>query len=118
MAGAVASTSARVSSIASGREAAEKMRAIVPATCGAAMLVPLLTVSASRVRPSAVRTEEQAARIPPPGAASSGFGRPSRVGPTLLNGSKGPPGRRASYAPTAIVFRPLQIVFVLTVGSA
>jgi len=45
-----------------------------------------------------------------PGAASSGFCRPSAVGPRLENRAGDRSGRVASYAPTAIARKQLQIV--------
>jgi hypothetical protein len=55
-------------------------------TWGAAMLVPDLRVNSPGLRllPAGA---ERAASTSTPGATQSGFARPSRVGPTLLNGA-------------------------------
>ena len=59
--------------------------------------------------------EERAARITAPGAAISGFALPRRVGPALLKGTNCAVAALASYAATAIVFWPLQMVPVVVV---
>src|SRR3954468_15566199 len=70
----------------SGRH--ERNPAMTPDTCGAAALVPLCSAYVSAlvtprpVSPALVRTSPVAAeQIHSPGATTSGFGRPSRVGP-------------------------------------
>ncbi len=91
---ASAASRARISVLASGRGAASRHRATAPVTCGAAMLVPDLRVSSPGLRglPSGA---DRAASTSTPGATQSGFGRPSRVGPTLLNGATVRDGRVA-----------------------
>ena len=68
----------------SRRGAASNINATVPVTCGAAMLVPDMRVS-NGTSPLGSRGVERAASTETPGAQISGFNRPSRVGPTLLN---------------------------------
>src|SRR5580704_4887287 len=93
------------------------MRATVPVTCGAAMLVPVMRVHLETWSASFLGAE-RAANTETPGAHKSGFSRPSRVGPTLLKGPMECCESCALYAPTAIVRRPLQIVPVVDRGSA
>ena len=77
--------------------------ATMPATCGAAMLVPCRTIrlSGTPAPPRVIRDAEgkatsfeSAASITSPGAARSGFARPSRVGPSEL---------KALCAPTVLL---------------
>src|SRR2546425_12915508 len=98
------------------RGAAENMAAMHPATWGAAMLVPDIRVN-SGVPARGSRGAERAARTNTPGAQRSGFWRPSRVGPELLNEASSRSRECALYAPTAIVRKPLQIVPVVLVGT-
>ena len=84
---------ARVSCTSSGRPAASNMSAIVPHTWGAAILVPLFDVYPAPAR--SFGDAERAARTWTPGATSSGFTRPSRVGPALENR---PSARSSSWA--------------------
>src|SRR5580765_489378 len=103
----------RISWIVSGRRAASYISATVPETHGAAMLVPDFTVrrGSSPIQPP--RGRERAARMWKPGAAISGFRRPSAVGPRLVNTAGGRSGWVASYAPTATARYELQIVLVV-----
>ena len=64
---------------------------------------------------------DEAAITSCPGAESSGFFRPSRVGPALENQERGRAVLWASYEPTTIVFCPQEIdpmVWVLSSGCS
>src|SRR5688572_7831249 len=98
------------------RPAAANINATVPDTHGAAMLVPDFTHSFDSPRQPA-RGVERAARMRYPGAASSGFWRPSAVGPRLVNRVGGRFGVLA-YAPTAMARKQLQIVLVVNSDEA
>src|ERR1700677_99724 len=63
------------------------------------------------------RSAEREDSTSTPGAIRSGLVRPSRVGPALLNGAIGRSAECASYAPTPMLRRPLQIVPVVESGS-
>src|ERR1043166_3010223 len=81
------------------------------------MLVPDMRVSnpGLSVIP---RAAERAASMFTPGAQRSGLTRPSRVGPALLKCAIGRSALCGSYAPTAIVRKPLQIVAVVEALTA
>ena len=81
-----------------------------PVTAGAAMLVPDF-----RVTPDPVR--ERAARTACPGAESSGFSRPSRVGPLLEKLERGMLLLCASNDPTTIECDPVEIDPRVWVGT-
>src|SRR3954451_11930220 len=74
----------------------DRTSAIAPVTCGAAMLVPSFTTTSVAVPP-------RAAQIATPGAATSGFSRLSRVGPSDENGPTRI-GLAGSIAPTVITY--------------
>ena len=77
-------------------------KATIPATAGAAMLVPDFRVTPVFVRECAANTSW-------PGADISGFSRPSRVGPALEKYDNGVLFLCASYEPTTMVSRPQEM---------
>src|SRR5262245_946004 len=103
----------RISWMVRGRPAAPIISATVPETHGAAMLVPDFTHRRGSSPCQPLRGVERAARMRYPGAAISGFCRPSAVGPRLVNRVGGRLGWVPSYAPTATARKQLQIVFVV-----
>ena len=76
------------------------------------MLVPDLRVSSPGLR-GLPTGADRAASTSTPGATQSGFRRPSRVGPTLLNGATARMGEWPSYAPTTNGWWPLAMVPVV-----
>src|SRR5215510_2418381 len=69
--------------------ASDRINAAIPATAGAAMLVPDLCVTPTCG--TSVLVRERAAKTLRPGAQTSGFGRPSRVRPELESSDRGVP---------------------------